>query len=72
VFEIDVLEQFNLVYDSGCLHHLLPHRRILPAATVNFNDSDGNELEFLAWLQDAPNDIGFVPYLSEWNELNRR
>ncbi|MFC7681772.1 class I SAM-dependent methyltransferase [Paenibacillus sp. GCM10028914] len=27
-FEIEALEQFDLVYDSGCLHHLLPHRRI--------------------------------------------
>lgn len=28
VFEIDDNDQFDLVYDSGCLHHLLPHRRI--------------------------------------------
>jgi lactoylglutathione lyase len=41
----------------------------MPAAAVYFNDPDGNELEFISWLQGAPNDIGFVPYLSEWNEL---
>ncbi len=28
VFDIVALEQFDFVYDSGCLHHLLPHRRI--------------------------------------------
>jgi lactoylglutathione lyase len=43
----------------------------MPAAAVYFNDPDGNSLEFIAWLQDTPNDIGYVPYLSEWNELIR-
>jgi len=28
VLEIDCHDQFDFVYDSGCLHHLLPHRRI--------------------------------------------
>jgi SAM-dependent methyltransferase len=28
VFEISSVENYNFVYDSGCLHHLLPHRRI--------------------------------------------
>ncbi|OAB36669.1 fosmidomycin resistance protein [Paenibacillus macquariensis subsp. defensor] len=41
----------------------------MPAAAVYFNDPDGNELEFISWLQDEPQDIGYIPYLSEWNEL---
>ncbi|WP_238357724.1 class I SAM-dependent methyltransferase [Cohnella zeiphila] len=28
VFEIHSEGEYDLVYDSGCLHHLLPHRRI--------------------------------------------
>jgi len=28
VFELDVVGEYDLVYDSGCLHHLLPHRRV--------------------------------------------
>ncbi|MGF7050706.1 catechol-2,3-dioxygenase [Paenibacillus sp. DS2015] len=43
----------------------------MPAAAIYFNDPDGNELEFISWLQDEPREIGYVPYLSEWNELNR-
>jgi len=27
-FEIDAFEEYEFVYDSGCLHHLWPHRRI--------------------------------------------
>jgi SAM-dependent methyltransferase len=26
--DINCIEQYDFVYDSGCLHHLLPHRRI--------------------------------------------
>jgi len=43
----------------------------MPAAAVYFNDPDGNELEFICWLEGEPQDIGYVPYLSEWNELNK-
>lgn len=39
----------------------------MPAAAVYFNDPDGNELEFIAWLDGDPKEIGDVPYLSEWN-----
>lgn len=28
VFNLHVQEQYDLVYDSGCMHHLLPHRRV--------------------------------------------
>ncbi|KKO51808.1 class I SAM-dependent methyltransferase [Paenibacillus sp. DMB20] len=28
IFELDVQPEYDLVYDSGCLHHLLPHQRI--------------------------------------------
>ncbi|CAH1207216.1 Ubiquinone biosynthesis O-methyltransferase, mitochondrial [Paenibacillus sp. JJ-223] len=27
-FELNPAAQYNVVYDSGCLHHLLPHQRI--------------------------------------------
>jgi lactoylglutathione lyase len=43
----------------------------MPAAAVYFNDPDGNELEFIAWLKDRPQEIGYVPYLSEWVDLIR-
>jgi len=41
----------------------------MPAAAIYFNDPDHNELELIAWLPDQPQDIGYVPYLSEWNEI---
>lgn len=41
----------------------------MPAAAVYFDDPDGNELEFIAWLDGEPKDVGYVPYLSEWNEM---
>ncbi|MCG7384644.1 class I SAM-dependent methyltransferase [Paenibacillus sp. ACRRY] len=28
VFELEPQQEYDLVYDSGCLHHLLPHQRI--------------------------------------------
>lgn len=28
VFQINEKETYDFVYDSGCLHHLLPHRRV--------------------------------------------
>lgn len=29
IFELDIMpESYDFVYDSGCFHHLLPHRRI--------------------------------------------
>jgi SAM-dependent methyltransferase len=27
-FELRVVEEYDFVYDSGCLHHIWPHRRI--------------------------------------------
>ncbi|WP_028595998.1 VOC family protein [Paenibacillus assamensis] len=44
----------------------------MPAAAVYFEDPDGNELEFISWLQEEPKDIGYVPYLSEWIKLHRQ
>jgi lactoylglutathione lyase len=41
----------------------------MPAAAIYFNDPDGNELEFISWLQDEPHNLGYAIYLSEWNEL---
>jgi len=41
----------------------------MPAAAIYFNDPDNNELELISWLQDQPQEIGYVPYLSEWNEI---
>ncbi|MBH5317669.1 VOC family protein [Paenibacillus sp. GSMTC-2017] len=43
----------------------------MPAAAVYFDDPDGNSLEFIAWLPDKPQKIGYVPYLSEWIEKQR-
>ncbi|MCK9858376.1 VOC family protein [Paenibacillus sp. ATY16] len=44
----------------------------MPAASVYFNDHDGNELEFMAWLDDEPQNLNHVPYLSEWNEIKAK
>ncbi|WP_152392961.1 VOC family protein [Paenibacillus guangzhouensis] len=41
----------------------------MPAAAIYFNDPDGNELEFIAWLPDEPHNLGYAIYLSEWNEM---
>ncbi|AZN43515.1 VOC family protein [Paenibacillus albus] len=44
----------------------------MPAAAVYFNDPDGNELEFIAWLPDEPRELGYAPYLSEWQALHQK
>jgi len=41
----------------------------MPAAAIYFNDPDGNELEFIAWLPDEPHNLGYAIYLSEWDEM---
>ena len=28
IFNLEVQNEFDFVYDSGCLHHIPPHRRI--------------------------------------------
>ncbi|SDT24766.1 Predicted lactoylglutathione lyase [Paenibacillaceae bacterium GAS479] len=44
----------------------------MPAAAVYFYDPDGNELEFISWLQGSPQDTGDMPYLSQWIENNNK
>ena len=34
VFEIEDRETYDFIYDSGCMHHLLPHRRIQYVAMI--------------------------------------
>ncbi|MFC3798906.1 VOC family protein [Cohnella sp. GCM10012308] len=41
----------------------------MPAAAVYFDDPDGNELEFIAWLPAEPKQMEHAVYLSEWNEM---
>ncbi|MGH7153297.1 MAG: VOC family protein [Acetobacteraceae bacterium] len=42
----------------------------MPAASVYFDDPDGNSLEFIAMLPDAPRpELGMIP-LSAWRELS--
>ncbi|TLS38280.1 VOC family protein [Pseudalkalibacillus caeni] len=41
----------------------------MPAAFINFNDPDGNSLEFISVLEDEPENMDYVPYLSEWKTL---
>ncbi len=41
----------------------------MPAASVYFNDPDGNSLEFIHVLDDQPNKDLEVKYLSEWKKL---
>ncbi|HDX9579250.1 TPA: VOC family protein [Bacillus pseudomycoides] len=40
----------------------------MPAASVYFLDYDGNKLEFISLLSNEPNELGYVPYLSEWEK----
>lgn len=40
----------------------------MPAASVYFLDYDGNKLEFISLLSDEPNELGYVPFLSEWEK----
>ncbi|MEH6892419.1 VOC family protein [Bacillus sp. JJ864] len=40
----------------------------MPAASVYFLDYDGNKLEFISLLFDELNDLGYVPYFSEWEK----
>ncbi|MCM3737829.1 VOC family protein [Bacillus cytotoxicus] len=40
----------------------------MPTASVYFLDYDGNKLEFISLLSNEPNELGYVPYLSEWEK----
>lgn len=43
----------------------------MPAATVYFDDPDGNSLEFLAMLPEEPVQMPGVLYYSDWVKLKR-
>lgn len=44
------------------------YNRGMPAASLYFLDYDGNKLEFISLLSNEPNELGYVPYLSEWEK----
>lgn len=44
----------------------------MPAASVYFNDPDGNSLELISFLEDEPQILDYVPYLSEWQVMQKK
>ncbi|SDN02845.1 hypothetical protein SAMN04487897_101839 [Paenibacillus sp. yr247] len=45
--------------------------RQMLSASIYFNDPDGNSLELISFLEDEPQILDHVPYLSEWVEMNK-
>lgn len=44
----------------------------MPAAALYFDDPDGNSLEFIALLDERPQQLDYTPYWSEWKTLQAR
>lgn len=44
----------------------------MPAASVYFNDIDGNSLELISLLEGEPQIFANMPYLSEWLEHTKK
>ncbi|MHC0037608.1 VOC family protein [Pseudoneobacillus sp. C159] len=63
--DIEALEDFGLAPTEPIVHTWMP------AASVYFNDPDGNSLEFITMLnQEARPELGVI-YLSEWLKINK-
>jgi SAM-dependent methyltransferase len=67
VFEIDFLDQFDLVYDSGCLHHLLPHRRIQYLNMIYRSLKSGGLFGITCFRPGFGDQGGPVREMSDWD-----
>jgi SAM-dependent methyltransferase len=58
-FELD-LGTYDLVYDSGCFHHLAPHRRITYLEFLDRRLAPGGHLALTGFSADVPEPNGTV------------
>jgi cyclopropane fatty-acyl-phospholipid synthase-like methyltransferase len=52
-FARTVSEQYDLIYDSGCLHHLPPHRRVSYLALLDHSLAPGGHLGLTCFAAGA-------------------
>lgn len=66
-FEIDACEQYHFVYDSGCLHHLLPHRRVQYLDIINRSLKPGGLFGITCFRPGFGDLGGPVREMSDWD-----
>jgi SAM-dependent methyltransferase len=72
VFELAVEEPYDLIYDSGCLHHLLPHRRVQYLKFIRDSLKKGGYLGLTCFAPGYPDVGGPVREMSDWDVYRER
>jgi SAM-dependent methyltransferase len=61
VFALDLDGPYDLVHDSGCFHHLAPHRRLSYLAMLDRHLAPGGYLALTCFAADVPEPASTVP-----------
>lgn len=56
-FELDLDGPYDLIYDSGCFHHLAPHRRVSYLALLDRHLARGGHLGFTGFAADLGEEV---------------
>ncbi|XEC94192.1 class I SAM-dependent methyltransferase [Paenibacillus tarimensis] len=72
VFELDVLEQYDFVYDSGCMHHLLPHRRVQYIAMIRKGLKPEGLFGITCFASGHEGEGGPVKEMTDWDVYRER
>jgi SAM-dependent methyltransferase len=67
VFEIQSEEEFDFVYDSGCLHHLWPHRRVQYLEMISRSLKPGGCFGITCFRPGFGDQGGPVREMSDWD-----
>jgi SAM-dependent methyltransferase len=67
VFQIESHEEFDFVYDSGCMHHLLPHRRVQYLEIVHRSLKPGGLFGITCFRPGFGDQGGPVREMSDWD-----
>ncbi len=67
VFDLDVNEQYDFVYDSGCMHHLLPHRRIQYIELIRKSLKCGGHFGLTCFAPGYSDEGGPTKEMTDWD-----
>lgn len=71
VFDLQPREEYDLVYDSGCLHHLWPHRRVGYIKMIHDTLKIGGYFGLTCFAPEYT-EIGEALEISDWDVYRER
>jgi SAM-dependent methyltransferase len=72
VFDLVGNGQYDFVYDSGCMHHLLPHRRVQYIEMIRTSLKPGGFFGITCFAPGYPNEGGPVRHMTDWDVYRDR